>query len=283
MIPQLFRKVRVNPCSYQRTLVHLLYSADTVPYQFFNLETGEAKIDQIGPPHLRVSRLKLREILTHGLGIEWGISVTDWKPTTNGVHVSLSNGTSITGCLLACAEGKNSKIKRTLVGENRSQLYNFPLGFVGVKTRLSPQKMALFRTINPIFLHGAHPDGRFVFFSTISTPEVNGSKDLKDEYFEGQLNMSWVIGENNIEQRNMGAAEKLAEIKKAGRQGTGFFPQLQEAFDNIPDDSEVQDIVMQDWPSQDWPSSPCTTLLGDSVHPMAMCMGNLQGETQEIC
>lgn len=175
------------------------------------------------------------------------------------------------GSFIAGAEGKNSKIKRQLIGEEKSRLYTFPMGFVGLKMRLAPEKIAPFRNLSPVFFHGAHPNGKFIFFSTISTPEVNGSKGTENEHFEAQLNMSWIIGDDDAELPSLGPVEKLQAIKNAANEGTGFFKQLREGFKNIPDDTEVLDVTLQDYVPEPWPSSSRATLLGDAVHPMTMC------------
>jgi 2-polyprenyl-6-methoxyphenol hydroxylase-like FAD-dependent oxidoreductase len=213
----------------------------------------------------------LREILARGVKINWGTSVTGWEEVDDGVIVSLSDGKTVKGSILAGADGKNSNIKRKILGEEKAKLYTFPMGFVGLKMRLAPEKIAPFRDLSRIFFHGTHPNGKFIFFSTISTPEVNGSKGTENEYFEAQLNMSWNAGDATQDILNLPPAEKLKELKKAATEGTGFFKELREGFNNIPDDTEVLDIVLQDWMTESWQPLASVTILGDAVHPMTMC------------
>ena len=196
-----------------------------------------------------------------------------WKPQAGGVVVNLSDGTTREGSFVAAAEGKNSKIKAQLMGVEKAKLHDLPIDLVGLKVRLSPERAAFFRSINPIFWHGAHPETqRFLFFSTISTPEVNGSASTDSAFYEVQLNISWV--KDATKPPLLASDDERRRIfKMAATEGSGFWKELREAIEAIPDDAaEVLDIKMQDWPSVAWPSAHGeVTLLGDALHPMTMC------------
>lgn len=228
----------------------------------------------MAPPHLRVSRLKLREYLTEGLDINWGVAVAGWTPTTAGVSVALSNGTEVEGWFLACAEGKNSKLKHGLFGDVESQLHDFPLNFIGMRVVLSEEQIMPLRNIGPLIWEGRHHKTRqYLFFSTISTPEVNGSIHTEKPYYEAQLNLSSLAdASSNSNKANIRADELVRTFKEAATEGTGFFKELKDILLSLPDDTGALDIKVQDWISKPWPShGGRIVLLGDAAHAMTMC------------
>ncbi|KAF3020137.1 hypothetical protein E8E14_008313 [Neopestalotiopsis sp. 37M] len=246
---------------------------DSIPFRFLDLETGLPKFEAQLPPSLRVSRLKLREILCQGIDINWGKSVVQWKEDDSGVIATLSDGTQIRGSLLAAADGKNSKIKSELMGTQQAQLHHLPVGFIGLKLRLPASEMKPFTDIAPILWQGAHPHTKyFVFFSPISSPDVNGSAGSEQEYHEAQLNLSWLQKTDDSESTAL--LDKLGRFKEAAREGCGFFPVLRDAIEAVPQDVEILNVSLQDWATQSWRSvGGRVTILGDAAHPMTMYRG----------
>lgn len=173
--------------------------------------------------------------------------------------------------MLLAVDGKNSRIKRLLIGEEKAKLYPLPVAFVGISLRLSSEKMKPFRKIHPVLWQGSHPgSGYYVFFSMLSTPESNGSMGTEDEYYEGQFNMSWLVEQNGPTPPL--PSEQIAKIKEAALCDTQFFPSLRQAILDIPDNSPVLEIKLEDWPSQEWPSiGGRVQLVGDAAHTMTMC------------
>ena len=185
--------------------------------------------------------------------------------------VHFADGSKTEGSLLLGVDGKNSRIKRLLLGDEKAQLHPLPIGFMGLTLRLSPEKMRPFRDIHPVFWQGTHPGtGYYVFFSMLSTPNSNGSRGTTDEYCEAQFNLSWHTKQNGETPEDPQAL--MAKLKEAAVAGTGFFPALRAAVLAIPDDSPVKGLKLEDWPTQEWPSlNGRVTLLGDAAHTMTMC------------
>lgn len=240
-------------------------------YRFLNLETGEDKYCFPSSTHYRLNRKSFRELLSTGLEINWGKRFVEFEPTEKGIVVKFDDGTTVEGSMLLAVDGKNSRTKRLLMGEEKARLNQLPVAFVGITLRLSPEQMKPFRDVHPILWQGSHPgSGYYMFFSMLSTPRTNGSDGTPDEYYEGQFNMSWLIEKNG--QLEIAPADRLAQVKLAATSGTGFFPSLQEAIGNIPDDSPMLEIKLEDWPTQDWPSAGGrVSLVGDAAHTMTMC------------
>ncbi|KAF2007434.1 FAD binding domain-containing protein [Amniculicola lignicola CBS 123094] len=266
--PALFEKIDTIQVDPQQGL------QDTGRFLFLDIETAEPRY--VIPPSFRrrISRLKLRKLLTTGIDVNWNKSVSAFSPTKKGVHVSFTDGTHVEGSILVGADGSGSKTRRLLVGEEQGRLNQLPANFMGVTVRLTPEKVMPLREIDPLLFQGSHPDtGYFMWYSTLTTPEVNGSVDTDSPYFEGQLNISWLIKgpEDAVPATNELRLEKMKTMAKAG---TGFQTMLRTTIEEIPSGTEVLEIKLADWPTVAWPShNGRVTLLGDAAHAMTMYRG----------
>lgn len=243
---------------------------DTGRFVFLDLSTAQPRY--IIPPseRLRINRRKFRGLLAEGLDVQWNKQISRFQTTlTDEVEVTFTDGTSTKGSLLVGADGSGSRTRRYLVGEERGRLNQLPVRFMGVTVRLKAADVKPLRDIDPLLFQGCHPDnGVFLWYSTLSTPEVNGSTGA-DEYYEGQLNMSWIVrsAEDEVPKSNEG---KLAKMKVMAMP---FEASLRKAVEDIPDDSQVLEIKLQDWPTLEWDNhNGRVTLAGDSAHAMTMCM-----------
>lgn len=221
--------------------------------------------------HYRLNRQKLRQLLCTDISVHWGKSFKSFEIGEDGVVVHFTDGHRVEGSMLLGVDGKNSRIKRLLLGEEKSRLNPLPVAFMGFTLRFSPSKMQPFRDIHPVIWQGCHPgSGYFVFFSMLSTPESNGSASTENPYYEGQFNMSWLTGKHGPTPKT--PTEQLAKAKEAACASSGMFPPLRQAILEIPEDTHALEIVLEDWPTQEWPlCDGRVTLLGDAAHTMTMC------------
>ena len=203
--------------------------------------------------------------------MNWGKQFTEYRPSKDGVVVSFADGTQVDGSILLAVDGKNSRIKRILLGDEKSRLNLLPVAFMGLTLRPSPERMQPFRDIHPVLWQGTHPgSGYYIFFSMLSTPEGNGSLGTGNEYYEGQFNMSWLVERNGELPKT--PSQQLAKMKSAALADNGFFPSLRDAVLSIPDDAPLLEIKLEDWPTQQWPSDGGrVSLVGDAAHTMTMC------------
>ncbi|OOQ87682.1 FAD binding domain containing protein [Penicillium brasilianum] len=238
-----------------------------------DLETGQDKYRFPSSTHYRLNRKAFRQLLSTGLDINWGMRFTGFNPTEDGVLVKFDDGSTREGSMLLAVDGKNSRTKRLLMGDEKSKLNPLPVAFVGISLRLSPEKMKPFRDIHPILWQGTHPgSGYYLFFSMLSTPQSNESAGTNEEFYEGQFNMSWLIDRNGPLPKS--TADQLARVKQAAVSDSGFFPSLRQAIMDIPDDSPMLEIKLEDWPTENWPSiEGRVSLVGDAAHTMTMYRG----------
>ncbi|KAK1987292.1 hypothetical protein LZ30DRAFT_702929 [Colletotrichum cereale] len=157
-----------------------------------------------------------------------------------------------------------------LVGLDKARLNQLPLRFAGVTIRMTPREVKPLRAIDPLLFQGSHPDTHtFLWYSTLSTPEVNGSSGA-EEYYEGQLNMSWPV-RSPADEVPHAHRDRVAMMKTMAGP---FEDRLKAAVENIPNDSQVLEIKLQDWPTQAWDNRQGrATLVGDAAHAMTMYRG----------
>ena len=82
----------------------------------YNGETGEHIKDVPLVKYLRVSRSKMRKLLTSGLNVQYGKAFrsADFTKDTSSVLITFEDGTSATVRLLVAADGANSAVRRSL-------------------------------------------------------------------------------------------------------------------------------------------------------------------------
>lgn len=265
--PSLFQKLQTIQVDPQQGL------KDTGKFLFLDIATCQARYSIPPNKRMRINRKKLRSILSDEIDIQWGKSIARFESPTEGeIVVYFEDGTSTKGAMLVGADGSGSRTRRLLVGQEAGKLYQLPFRFMGVTVRMTEDQVKPLRDVDPLLFQGCHPDtGVFMWFSMLSTPQVNGSQGTGDnEYYEGQLNLSWRSrdaddGVPELDKDRVAKMKKLAE---------GFEPRLKKAIDSIPDSSSVLEIKLQDWPTQKWDNRTGTvTLVGDAAHAMTMYRG----------
>lgn len=242
---------------------------DTGKFLFLNIENCEPVFEIPPSPRLRINREKLRKLLLDNLDVQWDKNIASFDLTQSGVRVNFQDGTMVEGKLLVGADGASSKVRRILCPET-GHLNQLPIRFLGVTVKLSPAAIAPLRALDPLLFQGCHPDtGTFFWFSTLDTPEVNGSKG-NDEYYSAQLNISWP-SEYEVPATNDG---KLAKMKALAEV---FEERLRTTVHNIPQNTEVLEIKLADWPCLEWSNHDGkVTICGDAAHAMTMCKFSFQ-------
>ncbi|KAI0456322.1 FAD/NAD(P)-binding domain-containing protein [Xylaria acuta] len=248
---------------------------DTGRFLFLDLQTLRPRYIIPPSPRKRVSRSKFRRLLTEGLDIHWGKSLSSFAPYADGdgVTATFTDGTKVHGAMLIATDGSNSKTRSLLLGE-AGALHPLPVRFMGVTPVLSEDEIKPLRAIDPLLFQGSHPEtGCFMWFSVLSTPEANGSSSGSVQpYYEAQINISWLARgpEDEVPATD---SERLAMMKEMARRGSGFHENLRRVVESVPDGTRVREIKLADWPTLGWEGNGLVTLLGDAAHPMTMYRG----------
>ncbi|KAF2179013.1 FAD-binding domain-containing protein [Zopfia rhizophila CBS 207.26] len=247
---------------------------DTGRFLFLDLLTAEPKF--IIPPskRLRIDRRKLRALLSEGVDIQWRKNFISFAEMTNSIVAQFEDGTRVEGSLLIGADGSSSRTRRLMYASSPDPsmglLNQLPVRFMGITLKMSPEQVEPLRDIDPLLFQGSHPNtGVYLWYSILSTPEVNGSAG-GNEFYEAQLMLSWLYrsAEDEVPSTHF---ERLTKMKSMAQD---FEPRLRNAINSIPEGSEVLEIRLQDWPPQAWNNCDGRiTLVGDAAHAMTMFRG----------
>ncbi|RDW77439.1 hypothetical protein BP6252_05492 [Coleophoma cylindrospora] len=242
---------------------------DTGQFLFLNLEDA-VPVFQIPPSkRLRINREKFRKLLLEGIDVQWNKSIAGFQATQDHVQVTFADSSEAHGKLLIGADGATSRLRRLMCPETGA-LNQLPIRFLGGTVKLSPADIAPLRSLDPLLFQGCHPaTGTFMWFSTLDTPEVNGSTGAS-EYYSAQLNLSWPVKglEDEIPATEEGKLTKLKSLAQV------FESRLKKAIHDIPEGTEIIEIKLADWPCLEWPDyGGRVTLIGDAAHAMTMYRG----------
>jgi 2-polyprenyl-6-methoxyphenol hydroxylase-like FAD-dependent oxidoreductase len=200
--------------------------------------------------------------------VEWSKKLVDVWEQEGGVIAVFADGTEVAGRMVVGAEGSRSVTRKVLRPEGYENV-ELPIRFVGASIDMTPAQITPLRELDPLLFQGCHPQtGCFFWFSTLETPEVNGTLGTEAEMYRAQINLSWPVKgpEDELKSTN---AERIADMKKRAE---SFDPRLRDAVAAIPDDEPLLEIKLADWPCYKWDNHDGKmTIIGDAAHAMTMC------------
>ncbi|KAK6368447.1 hypothetical protein LTR64_006601 [Lithohypha guttulata] len=247
---------------------------DTGRFLFLDMATGKPKYEVPPSPRKRVNRRLLRNLLGEGIDIRFNKRLKSFEiKDDKTVMVRFEDSSSVCGSLLIGCDGSNSKVRHLLFGDRpeEARLYRLPVRAMGATVRMTENQIFPLRRIDPLLFQGCHPEtGIFLWYSTISTPALNGSEGRSEPYYEGQLIISWkyVSCSDEVPTGNMDRIRKLRSMVSQ------FEESLRVAVENVSEDTEIKEIRLQDWPTRPWLNhGGLVTLAGDSGHAMTMYRG----------
>ncbi|EKV10236.1 hypothetical protein PDIP_60820 [Penicillium digitatum Pd1] len=257
---------------------------DTGRFQFFDLKSGDALYSIPAAERIRVSRVRLRELLTTGVDVQWDRNFRDIESIADQITAHFEDGTSYTGRLLVACDGSRSRTREILYpGVQMNQL---PVQLLGASTLYSAEELGGIELIDPFIFQGSHPESNvFLFFScesvkssfifcgllialVLDTPN-NFENSSKDRY-HCQIITSWADSKQiPVPDAN---AERIALIKKVT---DGWSEPFRSLIHKLPDDVEVRSIRIEDWMFSlgRAHAHPRAVLMGDSAHTMTMFRG----------
>ncbi|KGO63865.1 Monooxygenase, FAD-binding [Penicillium italicum] len=240
---------------------------DTGRFQFFDLKSGEALYNIPAAERIRVSRVRLRELLTTGVDVQWNKTFRSIDSTADEITAHFEDGSSYTGRLLVACDGSRSRTREILYPD--VQMNPLPVQLLGASTLYSAEELGGIESIDPYIFQGSHPESNvFLFFSFLDTPN-NFENSSKDRY-HCQIITSWADSKKiPIPDAN---AERLALMKQMTESWSEPFRSL---VHKLPDDVEVRSIRIEDWMFSlgRAHAHPRAVLMGDSAHTMTMFRG----------
>ncbi|KAE8150482.1 hypothetical protein BDV25DRAFT_154306 [Aspergillus avenaceus] len=240
---------------------------DAGRYQFFDLKSGDALYSVPSTERIRVSRVRLRQLLTTGIEVQWNKAMKDIESTPDAVTATFEDGTATTGRLLLSCDGSRSR-SRQILYPNGHEMNTLPVQLLGAATYYSAEELKGAEKIDPFIFQGSHPDTNvYLFFSFLDTP--NNFEDSTDKY-HCQLVVSWAESKNiDIPPTS---AERIALLKSLTENWVDPFRSL---VHQLPDDTDALSIKIADWIFRPGhrESHPRVVLVGDSAHTMTMFRG----------
>jgi len=242
-------------------------------FPFYDLATGERKgcSPAVEPGRVvRVSRRRLRDLLTTGLEVGWGRKVVRFAEEEDFVTAHLEDGGTVAGRLMVACDGAHSLIRQALLPHAKN--HPIPVGAMGLQMEHDAEQVNRLRALDPFFLHAtSSTNNSFAYFSLLETPDDPGNESGK---YIVQLVVSWPLVEGFLGRSIVTTVPdtnkaRLALIRDIAQTWVDPFRQI--ALE-LPEDTEVKPILLDDWPPpRGFHTTGRIVLMGDAMHPMAMC------------
>ena len=151
-------------------------------FTFFDLSNGEAKWKVPAAVRIRVSRDRLRRLLTSSIDIhvrvqpirylydvaylaQWSKRLNDIESSADSVTARFDDGTSYVGSMIVGCDGSHSRV-REICHPSGYQTYQLPIRLLGVTVQYSAQQVEKLLSLDPFFFQGSDPrSDAYLWFS----------------------------------------------------------------------------------------------------------------------
>lgn len=234
--------------------------------------------DTPATPCLRVNRLRLRELLSTKIPVQWDKQAFSVSESPDTVTVSFQDGTSATGSLLIGADGVWSAIRpHVLKQPNEAILEPFSSAVILGELQLSGEAME--KQLQMGHTGWVALGAGYTLFSGLNRVLVDENGVVKGDYY-------WVMGNlEHADVKGMTGEEKLAfALEKAGGLGEEFLVTIRgtkaEGVKDFVSDFRGEAVwgflltsMVQSWwdaliPGSKFPAVNRVLLIGDAAHPM---------------
>ena len=173
--PTLWASIHTTYCNPNSSSAH---ESDGIT--FFNGHTGDLLFRSPRAIMRRVTRQKLRRLLSEGLDIRWNMEVEslDVKDEGDqGVNIEFKDGYQVTADMVLGADGPRSTVRRILLGEDKASCTqsDFVCGYTS--TVLGSEKADMVLKAHPIWTMAYHSSGVCATGGKSVTPVCAGTID----------------------------------------------------------------------------------------------------------
>ena len=257
--------------------VHKISEEDEEFLAVCNGKTGEVLARFRDMSTRRVSRLRLREVLSEGLDVRYGyelrdILVDDSSSRHDRVTAVFANGENIQGsCLVGC-DSSSSFVRSWLLEPEKARCTEMPVISYNFTCTYTAEQASWLRTqVHPIIKCAPHPEqNTWYIIPILSVPNPEKPETWVFQHF---MNL-WTRDETPAT-----SEQRLAHFKKLGKV---YADPFKSAAEWVPDDTYVASDRIKHWPNATrWKScGGKVTLAGDAAHPM--CPYRAQGLNNAI-
>ena len=236
-------------------------------FSYYDLSTGEARWHTPASERIRVSRERLRRLMSDGLDVEFGKVLVDVRESEDGVTVLFDDDSSADGMLLVGCDGANS-VARRLCHPYDYENHELPIRFLGTGVHYDFEQVREIRRLDPYFLQGSDPRSDvFLWFSFLNTPSDPDSGEGRDGKYYCQIMTSWparsgFLGKGEVSEIPDGKQKQLEWMKHLASDWVEPFRSI---VQDIPEDCEVLPIHLADWQPRRT-NGGRIVLVGDAAH-----------------
>lgn len=240
--------------------IELSHEQETI-IPVYNGKTGEviANIDAVSTR--RVSRSKLKKLLSQGLDIQYKKEIVNISATDRGVVAAFADGEEAVGNVLVGCDSANSAIRSWLLGADVARCEELPVIAYNFTVQYSAEQARWLRNqLHPLLKCAPHPSQNTWYIMPIL--EVKDRDDPASWVF--QLFMSLWTGE----EAPATSEERLTHFKELA---ANYAEPFRSAAAWVPDGTYVPYDRIKHWPKPvRWDNhNGRVTLAGDAAHPMA--------------
>lgn len=218
------------------------------------------------PGGRRVSRKRLRKVLSQGLDVQYEKNVTEIFYPSSAVIVKFDDGTAASGSLVVGADGGQSRIRRLLLG-NKAEPTLLPYVMNNFNCQYTEEQALFIRSNLAKFTdYGVDPKGMFFLMSIQDIPDP---EDPSTWYY--QLLTSWkeclhpLTKETNTSEGRLKILKDLTSDMAEPRKS---------AIEWVPEGHHVSRDRLAIWSPVPWDHHEGrVTLAGDSAHSMTYHRG----------
>ncbi|KAL8903044.1 MAG: hypothetical protein Q9171_007529 [Xanthocarpia ochracea] len=246
---------------------------DNEKLRFINGKTGEimglAEIEKF----YRLRRSKIRALLTEGIDVRWGKSISSiaYSEDDKAVTARFADGTEDTGSVLVGTDGPHSAVRGILVGNERSKCTPIDYAATMCFNKLPRDKALFLRSDphHPLFQCAPNPAGTFAWLGLHDAPDPSDPESWVFFHY-----ISYPEPRDVISTRT--PMEHILHQKELAKE---YADPFKSAFEWLSDDSTtVWYGKMQHWdpgdPEHRWDNKGGrVTLAGDAAHPMTFQRG----------